>query len=71
MADPVPAVTFGVGCRSLLEACETRSLPQSGAQFSDVLEFANENNLTIPGGSDVTIGVGGGYLQVRSLLDLA
>ncbi|KAK0452197.1 FAD-binding domain-containing protein [Desarmillaria tabescens] len=35
----------------------------SGAQFSDLLAFANENNLTIPGGSDATVGVGGGYLQ--------
>lgn len=35
----------------------------SGAQFSDLLQFANENNVTIPGGSDATVGVGGGYLQ--------
>ncbi|KAK0183695.1 FAD-binding domain-containing protein [Armillaria mellea] len=35
----------------------------SGAQFSDILQFANENNVTIPGGSDATVGVGGGYLQ--------
>ncbi|KIY70304.1 FAD-binding domain-containing protein [Cylindrobasidium torrendii FP15055 ss-10] len=35
----------------------------SGNQFSDLLEFANANDLTIPGGSDATVGVGGGYLQ--------
>ncbi|KAK0204351.1 FAD-binding domain-containing protein [Desarmillaria ectypa] len=51
------------------QGCETTaaSVPAvtfgSGAQFSDVLAFANENNLTIPGGSDATVGVGGGYLQ--------
>ncbi|KAF8901421.1 hypothetical protein CPB85DRAFT_1472916 [Mucidula mucida] len=35
----------------------------SGAQFSELLDFANERNITIPGGSDATVGVGGGYLQ--------
>ncbi|KAK0229596.1 FAD-binding domain-containing protein [Armillaria nabsnona] len=51
------------------QGCESTADPVpavtfgSGVQFSDVLEFANENNLTIPGGSDATVGVGGGYLQ--------
>ncbi|KAF9030371.1 FAD-binding domain-containing protein [Hymenopellis radicata] len=35
----------------------------SGAQFSELLDFATERNITIPGGSDATVGVGGGYLQ--------
>ncbi|PBK88213.1 FAD-binding domain-containing protein [Armillaria gallica] len=51
------------------QGCESTADPVpavtfgSGAQFYDLLRFANENNLTIPGGSDATVGVGGGYLQ--------
>ncbi|SJL16582.1 uncharacterized protein ARMOST_20108 [Armillaria ostoyae] len=50
------------GCESTTDPVPALTFG-SRAQFSNVLEFANENNLTMPGGSDTTVGVGGGYLQ--------
>ncbi|PBK88173.1 FAD-binding domain-containing protein [Armillaria gallica] len=50
------------GCESMVDPVPTVTFG-SRVQFYDLLQFANENNLTIPGGSDATVGVGEGYLQ--------
>lgn len=39
--------------------------PQAGIQFSEIIDFADANNLTIPTGADLSVGAAGGFLQVR------
>lgn len=37
-------------------------LSQAGETFTSVYAFADANNLTIPGGSDPSVGAAGGWL---------
>lgn len=37
---------------------------QAGVLWGDLYEFADVNNITLPGGADATVGAAGGFIQV-------
>lgn len=55
-----PVISFALG-RYLLE-------PQAGVTHGDLYAFADENNILLPGGGHKTVGAGGAYVQVRSVM---
>jgi len=64
-----PGVTFGVCPPSPQTSTELIELIyQAGNYFDQLYQFAEQNNLTIVGGSDRTVGAAGGWVQVGANL---
>jgi len=62
------AVTFAVSdyVHHHVHYPEVVSIRQAGTSQGELYKFAEQKNISLPGGADATVGAAGGYVQVNA-----